>query len=91
MKYCDVTERKLFWIGFAGGIIRIFGILALIFAAILTMTAIIGDWRPIPLILLLSMILYLLGVELEAISAKATKANEFEDNLKKRTGRTARD
>ncbi len=67
-----MSERKLFWLRFIGGIIRIFGILLFLFTAYAAIGVWgIADWRGIPpllIALVASSGVYLLGQRMESVS-----------------------
>jgi hypothetical protein len=67
-----MSEKKLFWIGFLGGIIRIFGIFLLLLTAYLAVGVWgLADWRgvlPLLFAVALSSAVYFLGKKLESVS-----------------------
>ncbi len=88
-----MSERKLFWLGFIGGIIRIFGILMLLLTAYagIGLFGLFGlaDWRgvlPFLIILALASGTYYLGKKLEIISengrSKTSRVNPRSDATK---------
>lgn len=70
-----MSERKLFWLGFIGGIMRIFGILMFLFTTYVALGVWgLGDWRGVPPLLIcvaLSSGVYFLGKRLEFVSKRA--------------------
>jgi hypothetical protein len=69
-----MSESQLFWLGFIGGILRIFGVLMLLLTAYLAL----GVWGqadrrgilPLLIALALSLTVYFIGKKLENISPK---------------------
>jgi hypothetical protein len=82
MRTGDMYERKLFWLGFIGGILRIFSILMFLFTAYAAIGVWgLADWRGVPpvlIILALASGAYFSGKKLEAISESVhNKKNEI--------------